>query len=214
LRLAPQAADIAEGLGIEALFLANPFAEGGLSTSHRTAALLGPCQVQHSILTSMTASRKAPLVDEAHHCAEAFSPITGRCFQVVSRQDGQAGRAYDTGRLPGPRGTGAGLALAAVGFALAALLTGPAALALAAVAIGTGIVTPLGLAALAGAAPAGRLGQTMGAAEVGRELGDAGGPLLVGVIPPAGLSLGLLSLAAGLLGTAAWTTTRRPASSA
>jgi hypothetical protein len=94
----------------------------------------------------MTASRKAPLVDEAHHCAEAFSPITGRCFQVVSRQDGQAGRAYDTGRLPGPRGTGAGLALAAVGFALAALLTGPAALALAAVAIGTGtgIVTPSG----------------------------------------------------------------------
>jgi MFS transporter, DHA1 family, tetracycline resistance protein len=129
----------------------------------------------------------------------------------------RAGRAYDTGRLPGPLGTGAGLALAAGGFALVALLGGPAALALAAVAIGagTGIVTPLGFAALAAAAPAGRLGQTMGAAEVGRELGDAGGPLLVGAIAvPAGLPIGLLSLAAGLLGTAAWATTRRPTSPA
>jgi hypothetical protein len=30
-------------------------------------------------------------MDAAHSCAEAFPPITGRCFQVVSRQDGQAG---------------------------------------------------------------------------------------------------------------------------
>ena len=29
-------------------------------------------------------------MDEAHYCPEAFSPITGRCFQVVSRQDAQA----------------------------------------------------------------------------------------------------------------------------
>jgi hypothetical protein len=34
LSLAPQAADITEGLGIVALFLANPFPEGGLFTSH------------------------------------------------------------------------------------------------------------------------------------------------------------------------------------
>jgi MFS transporter, DHA1 family, tetracycline resistance protein len=129
----------------------------------------------------------------------------------------RAGRAYDTGRLPGPLGTGAGLGLAAGGFVLAAVLAGPAALALAAVAIGvgTGIVTPLGFATLAAAAPPGRLGQTMGAAEVGRELGDAGGPLLVGAIAaPAGLAVGLLSLAAGLLGAAAWATTRRPAAPA
>jgi MFS transporter, DHA1 family, tetracycline resistance protein len=125
----------------------------------------------------------------------------------------RAGRAYDTGRLPGPLGTGVGLALAAAGFTLAALLAGPAALALAAIAVGvgTGIVTPLGFASLAAAAPPGRLGQTMGAAEVGRELGDAGGPLLVGAIAaPAGLAIGLLSLAAGLLGTAARATTQRP----
>jgi MFS transporter, DHA1 family, tetracycline resistance protein len=129
----------------------------------------------------------------------------------------RAGRAYDSGRLPGPLATGAGLGLAAAGFALAALLAGPAGLALAAVAIGagTGIVTPLGFAALAAAAPPGRLGQTMGAAEVGRELGDAGGPLLVGAIAaPGGLVVGLLGLAAGLLGTAAWATTRRPAAPA
>jgi MFS family permease len=129
----------------------------------------------------------------------------------------RAGRAYDSGHLSGPVGVSVGLALAAAGFVLAALLAGTAALVLAAVAIGvgTGIVTPLGFAALAAAAPPGRLGQTMGAAEVGRELGDAGGPLLVGAIAtPAGLPVGLLGLAAGLLGTAAWTTTRRPTSPA
>jgi DHA1 family tetracycline resistance protein-like MFS transporter len=123
----------------------------------------------------------------------------------------RAGHAYDSGRLPGPRGITAGLTLAAAGFAIAALLPGPAPLGIAAVTIGvgTGIVTPLGFAALAAAAPAGRLGQTMGAAEVGRELGDAGGPLLVGAIAaPAGLSVGLLGLATGLLGAAAWMATR------
>ena len=101
----------------------------------------------------------------------------------------------------GPLATGAAVSL----LAASAALIQPRA----------GIVTPLGFAALAAAAPAGRLGQTMGAAEVGRELGDAGGPLLVGAIAaPAGLAIGLLGLAGGLLGAAAWTTTRRPASPA
>jgi DHA1 family tetracycline resistance protein-like MFS transporter len=93
-------------------------------------------------------------------------------------------------------------------------MSGPVGVSAAAVTIGvgTGIITPLGFAALAAAAPPGRLGQTMGAAEVGRELGDAGGPLLVGAIAtPAGLGVGLLSLATGLLGAAAWVATRRPA---
>jgi MFS transporter, DHA1 family, tetracycline resistance protein len=125
----------------------------------------------------------------------------------------RAGRAYDSGRLPGRAGVAAGLALAAGGFATAALPYSPVAVDVAAVLIGagTGVVTPLGFAALAAAAPPGRLGQTMGAAEVGRELGDAGGPLLVGAIAaPAGLAVGLLSLAAGLLGAAAWATAPRP----
>jgi hypothetical protein len=34
---------IDKGLGIVALFLTNPFPEGGLSTSHRTNAPLDPC---------------------------------------------------------------------------------------------------------------------------------------------------------------------------
>ncbi len=51
----------------------------------------------------------------------------------------------------------------------------------------------------------GLLGQTMGAAEVGRELGDAGGPLLVAATASiAGLGVGLLSLAGLLLATAGW----------
>ncbi|MEU2625271.1 hypothetical protein ABZ642_45515 [Streptomyces sp. NPDC007157] len=47
---------------------------------------------------------------------------------------------------------------------------------------GTGLITPLGFAVLAASTPAERLGQTMGAAELGRELGDAGGPLLVAAV--------------------------------
>jgi MFS transporter, DHA1 family, tetracycline resistance protein len=55
---------------------------------------------------------------------------------------------------------------------------------------GQGLAGRVVPAALAASVPPGRLGQTMGAAEVGRELGDAGGPLLVG-------AFGLISLAAG-----------------
>jgi hypothetical protein len=36
---------------------------------------------------------EAPLTDQAPYYAEAFSPIIGRCFRLVSPQDGQAGRA-------------------------------------------------------------------------------------------------------------------------
>jgi DHA1 family tetracycline resistance protein-like MFS transporter len=43
------------------------------------------------------------------------------------------------------------------------------------------------------------MGQTMGAAEVGRELGEAGGPLLVGAVSTAAaVAAGLLALAAFL----------------
>jgi MFS family permease len=97
-----------------------------------------------------------------------------------------------------------GLLLAAAGLACAALLPGLAGLIPAALLAGTGVgaATPLGFAALAAAAPPGRLGQTMGAAEVGRELGDAGGPLIVGAAASAAaLPAGLLTLAA-LLATA------------
>jgi MFS family permease len=95
----------------------------------------------------------------------------------------------------------AGLLLAAAGLACAGLLPGLAGLIPAALlaGAGTGAATPLAFAALAATAPPGRLGQTMGAAEVGRELGDAGGPLLVGAVASvAALSAGLLTLAAVL----------------
>jgi MFS family permease len=117
-----------------------------------------------------------------------------------------AGRARDAGRLRERPGLPVGLLLAAAGFAAAAVLPGLLGLLVAALAIGigTGLVTPLAFAALAASTPPERLGQTMGSAEVGRELGDAGGPLLVGGIAVATtVSAGLLSLAALLAVTAA-----------
>ncbi|MBC2641214.1 MULTISPECIES: MFS transporter [unclassified Rhodococcus (in: high G+C Gram-positive bacteria)] len=110
----------------------------------------------------------------------------------------RVGRARDAGRLRDGTGMGTGLALAALGTAAATVLPPIAAITVGALLIGagTGLITPLGFAYLAATAPPERLGQTMGAAEVGRELGDAGGPLLVGVIATAAnLDLGLLVLA-------------------
>ena len=62
---------------------------------------------------------------------------------------------------------------------------------------GTGLITPLGFAAPATGTPAERLGQTTGAAELGREPGDAGGPLLVAAVASlATLTYGFGALAA------------------
>ncbi|MBB5957937.1 MFS family permease [Saccharothrix tamanrassetensis] len=113
------------------------------------------------------------------------------------------GRARDAGRLRGTTGMTTGLLLAAAGYTIAATLPVlPTTFAAAVViGVGTGVVTPLAFAALAAATPPGRLGQTMGSAEVGRELGDAGGPLLVGgVAVLTTLSGSLLGLAAVLAG--------------
>jgi MFS family permease len=82
--------------------------------------------------------------------------------------------------------------------------TTPAALYASAVLIGlsVGITTPLAYAHLAATTPSNRLGRTMGSAELGRELGDAGGPLLVGAIAAsAGVTGGAAALA--LVATAA-----------
>lgn len=107
------------------------------------------------------------------------------------------GRVLDAGRLTTRTGLGAGLAVTAAGLACATL-PGAGGLLAAAVVIGagTGLVTPLGFAALAASAPPERLGQTMGSAELGRELGDAGGPLLVAAVATvAGLAYGYAALA-------------------
>jgi MFS family permease len=112
-----------------------------------------------------------------------------------------AGRARDAGRLRTRTGLTAGLLVTAAGLACAPL-PGVAGLLVAAVLIGvgTGLVTPLGFAALASSTPPERLGQTMGAAELGREAGDAGGPLLVaGVATALGLGYGYAALAVLLL---------------
>jgi MFS transporter, DHA1 family, tetracycline resistance protein len=119
----------------------------------------------------------------------------------------RAGRARDDGRIGDRTGLATGLVLTALGC-VAVLIPGAAGLVTAAVliGIGVGLITPIGFAYLAATAPKGRLGQTMGSAEVGRELGDAGGPLLVGALASA-LTLtpallvfgGLLTATAGLL---------------
>jgi MFS transporter, DHA1 family, tetracycline resistance protein len=116
-----------------------------------------------------------------------------------------AGRARDRGRLPDRSGVTLGLVFVCAGFGFAAMLSGVPGLLPACVlmGVGTGIVTPLAFAALASSAPQERLGATMGAAEVGRELGDAGGPLLVGAIAAAtSLTVGLLGIGAVLLAAA------------
>ncbi|WP_427168580.1 MFS transporter [Streptomyces sp. C1-1] len=125
--------------------------------------------------------------------------VLAACAAVVQPR---AGRALDAGRLGARAGLTAGLLLAAAGLACA-MLPGLAGILLAAVLIGvgTGLITPLGFAALASATPPERLGQTMGAAELGRELGDAGGPLLVAAVATtATLAYGYAALAVVLAG--------------
>jgi MFS family permease len=130
--------------------------------------------------------------------------LLATCAAVVQPR---AGRALDAGRITSGSGISAGLLITAAGLALA-MLPGVPGLLLAAVTIGagTGIITPLAFAALVAATPEERLGQTMGAAELGRELGDAGGPLLVaGVATLTTLTGGFAALAAvtAAAGTAA-----------
>ncbi|TMR22919.1 MFS transporter [Nonomuraea turkmeniaca] len=120
--------------------------------------------------------------------------VLAACAAVVQPA---AGRALDAGRLTTRAGLGAGLAIAAAGLA-SAMMPGLAGVLAPAVLIGagTGLITPLGFAALAASTSQERLGQTMGTAEIGRELGDAGGPLLVaGVATAATLAHGYAALA-------------------
>ncbi|MFD1933068.1 MFS transporter [Nonomuraea mangrovi] len=120
--------------------------------------------------------------------------LLAACAAVVQPA---AGRALDAGRLTTRTGLTAGLLVTAAGLGCAVLPGLPGILTAAAlVGAGTGLITPLGFAALAAATPHERLGQTMGSAELGRELGDAGGPLLVaGVATVFGLGYGFAALA-------------------
>ncbi|MEN2745039.1 MFS transporter [Sinomonas halotolerans] len=134
------------------------------------------------------------------------------------------GRLRDTGRLPDRAGVLAGLGAIAAGAGIAAVVplmplpAGAAGVYAAALLVGAGIgvSTPLAFAHLADATPPERLGRTMGSAEIGREAGDAGGPLLVGAVATgAGLGWGLAALAgavaaAGLAAVGFGPARRRP----
>jgi MFS family permease len=122
-----------------------------------------------------------------------------------------SGRRIDAERFS-PSTASLSLVACAAGFVIAAAFTSIAALAVAAVLIGAGVAvaTPLGFTLLARSAPAGRMGRTMGAAEVGRELGDAGGPVLVGAFSLVSLSAGLGALALALLACAGLVRPRTP----
>lgn len=118
----------------------------------------------------------------------------------------RVGKALDAGRIATRRGTQAGILTAAAGFVAAAAIPGLAGALVAAVLIGagSGAVTPLAFTALAKSTPDERMGQTMGSAEVGRELGDAGGPLVTGGLAAvASLPVGLLGLAV-VIALTAW----------
>lgn len=94
------------------------------------------------------------------------------------------GAAHDRGRLSVRLGAVGGLLLIGVGIGLSALWVTPVVLCLTGVLVGAGVglATPVAFAHLAASTPAERMGRTMGSAELGRELGDAGGPLVAGAV--------------------------------
>ncbi|MFL0565252.1 MFS transporter [Microbacterium sp. 179-I 1D1 NHS] len=80
------------------------------------------------------------------------------------------------------------------------------------VGLGVGMITPLGFARLASTTPPERMGRTMGSAELGREVGDAGGPLLVGLIAGAAtlpIALGAIAATAAVTAAAGGALTAR-----
>jgi len=114
------------------------------------------------------------------------------------------GRLRDDGRITTRVGSALGLVAAAAGLVLLAAAPNAGALFISAIAVGimVGIVPPLAFAHLADNTPEERMGRTMGNAELGRELGDAGGPLLVGAIASAWTLPAALSVLAGISLTA------------
>ena len=88
----------------------------------------------------------------------------------------------------------AGLGIIAAGVAIEAFFPTVIVLYLVALLFGCGIglTTTIGFSQLATTTPPERMGRTMGTAELGREIGDAGGPLVVGAVATgAGLAIGL-----------------------
>lgn len=146
---------------------------------------------------------RAGLAPVASAAAVAAIAIISAVAQPV------AGRLRDRGRISARVGVSAALATGATASVLM-ISPQPIALYAAALLIGVavGVATPLAYSHLAATTPAERLGRTMGNAELGREVGDAGGPLLIGIIGTlAGLPLALGTLAL-LIATAGAATAR------
>lgn len=130
-------------------------------------------------------------------------PVTGAVAVAVMALASAAlqpliGNARDRGRMRTGTGSTIGLLLAAVALISLAIAPHPITLFLASALIGAmlGIVTPLAFAHLAATTAPEHMGRTMGSAELGREVGDAAGPLLVGAIATsATMPLGLIALA-------------------
>ncbi len=109
-----------------------------------------------------------------------------------------AGRLRDSARVSDRAAMALGLTIITAAILVAALAPTLPGLYVAAglLGIGIGLATPFAFAHLADTTPPERMGRTMGTAELGRELGDAGGPLLVGgVAVAATLPIGLTALA-------------------
>ena len=159
---------------------------GFLIPTTALAAATGALGVAVGFLPLLGANLHLPLIGSM--AVVAVLALSSTLTQPV------VGRLRDQGRITDRAGMAVGLFLIAAGIAALAILPLPATLYLAAVVLGMGIgiATPLGFAHLAGTTPPERMGRTMGTAELGREIGDAGGPLIVGSIAAA------LSLAAGL----------------
>jgi MFS transporter, DHA1 family, tetracycline resistance protein len=175
----------------------------GLATRLTRPEFLKPVAVLAAATAAMSAGIGfLPVVGQRAHLGPLVTgAIISLLATIAALVQPHAGAALDDRRFSAVRYGSAALLLAAGGFLLTALFPHPAVLIITAVLIGTGIgiATPLGFAALADAAPTGRMGQTMGAGEIGRELGDAGGPLLVGALSIIGLSFGLAGLGTALL---------------
>lgn len=174
------------------------------------AASTGALGAAIGFLPAMASSEEAPL----------FASIALASVLALSSTLTQpwAGRLRDSGRVSDRAAMALGLAIITAGILVAAGLPTLPGLYVAAglLGIGIGLATPFAFAHLADATPPERMGRTMGTAELGRELGDAGGPLLVGgVAVVATLPIGLtaLALVVALTGSATRMLPRIPAES-
>lgn len=142
-----------------------------------------------------------PLLGERAHLSPlATGALVSLLAATAALVQPWAGRRHDRGALPADAAA-LSLVAAAAGFGIAIWQSNPAGLACAGVLIGAGVAvsTPLGFSLLAAGSPPELLGRTMGAGEVGRELGDGGGPIMVGAFGSIGLQAGLAALAGVLL---------------